>query len=198
MSGADELFSRFRDPLEVEAYRERRQARFEQSVVKRLVRAGSPERMMGGWGWAYADAKERFGDDSLTFRWFHDTFSAFPAKLCSAKLKNIHRITLPQLFGSDFMKLPCMHEYARLATQMGWDPRTDWIAMFFNCPRAPGAGTMVLHNQPIQAQNVVNTEQREDMETRIIRPFGKPQIVYVMESFKSFVTVTLGENWQSE
>jgi len=44
---------------------------------------------------------------------------------------------------------------------------------------------------------VVDPERRQHAETRLIRPYGSPQVVYVIESLRSYMD-TVGADWAVE
>ncbi|HUS85381.1 MAG TPA: hypothetical protein VMX56_09560 [Anaerolineales bacterium] len=195
MGVQDDFFASMHDALEGEARREKRQETFEDSTVKRLLRYAG---VSGSWGWAYASVREEFNIHALTFQWLNYQYPAFPVQLASHKAPGFHEIKLSQVFGKNFMKLAFVKSFMDVATQMGWNVSTERVGLVFYTPRADKAGVMVLHNQPMQVQNVMDDpEQRIEPETRILRPFGNPRIVYVIESFNSFMA-TVGTEWADE
>lgn len=52
---------------------------------------------------------------------------------------------------------------------------------------------MVLHNYPTQSW-VTDPDLREERGTRIVRPFGNPLVVYVIESLNDFM-MSIGTDW---
>lgn len=191
MSGADEVFSAFRDPdLAREGQARGRQEGFEEAIVKRLLRSGGVELRVGQ---AKQQSWEDFQTRSLTFDWFRQRYPQFPVNMGSSKLpftSGTH-IGWTDLFGSGFMKLPWVAEYIKLCHTMSWNVHTERVALCFNAPKL---GTTVLHNQPIQAHNVVDPERRTEPETRILRPIGNPRVTYVIETISSFLD-TVGTDW---
>jgi hypothetical protein len=181
-----------------EALEEQRQAGFEERCIKQILRyANVPLRI----GQAKAMAREDGNHDSLNFRWFAQAFPSFPVTMGAEKLRRTSgtQIGWTQLFGNGFMKLPFMQEYMKLVNTLAVDVHSERVALVFNAPHADKATTMVLHNQPIQANNVsvVDPERREETETRIIRPYGNPRVTYVLESFNSFMQ-TVGTDWAAD
>lgn len=194
----DELFSQFRDvALQREVREDNRQGGFEERVVKQLLRnAGVPLQV----GKAKNQAQAERGSMDLNFAWLRDVIPQFPIYMATSKLPNTSgtKIGWTQLFGAGFAKLPFVVEYQKVAAGEDWDIHTDSCALVFNAPGADKSTTMVLHNQPIQETMVVeDPERRTHAETRIIRPYGKPQVVYVIESLRSFME-TVGTDWAEE
>jgi hypothetical protein len=197
MSGADQIFTAMRESnLSREGQAHLQQANFEATIVKKLLRAAKIELNVKA---AVRESWEGFQATNISLAWFNQNWPRFPVQLGTHKLRftSGSNIGWTDLFGSHFMKLPWMEAYMKLVSQMNWDVHTSRIGLCFNVPHAPGAAIMVLHNQPIQADNanlVVDPERREETETRIIRPFGNPRVTYVLESLTSFMT-TVGTDW---
>ncbi len=192
----DSLFDQFRDPgLAQEGREDARQSRFEEWVVKSLLRYAKVQISVGV---AVRHAKEKYGHDALDFNWFREEIGRFPAELGSAKLPRTAEVYVNQLFGSGWAKTPWMKAYMKSVATYGWNVEQDRCALFFNLPHADQSYTMVLHNQPVQATLVEDPEQRSDEYfTRVVRPFGNPKVVYILESLKSFMQ-TIGTDWASD
>lgn len=202
MAAADHVFSAMKHTgLAKEGQIHLQQANFEASVIKKLLRYAKIEvnvRAAKQASWVGNQAT------NISFTWFNENYPRFPMLLGTTKLKNTSGTHIPwtALFGAQFMKLPWIEAYRTLCNQLGADPRKERIGLCFNVPHAPGASVMVLHNQPVQAENanVVDPERRAETQTRVIRPFGgsagEPRIVYILESIDSFLT-TVGTDWAS-
>jgi hypothetical protein len=197
MTHQSDVFSDFRDvALQRETRETNRQGGFEERIVKQLLRnAGVPLQV----GKAKAEALDSRGCSDLDFSWLRDVIPEFPLYMATSKLRNTSgtKIGWTQLFGAGFAKLPFVVEYQKAAASEEWDIHTDRCVLVFNAPGADKSTAMVLHNQPIQENIVEDPERRTHAETRIIRPYGKPQIVYVIESLRSFME-TVGTGWAEE
>jgi len=195
MAGADDIFGAFQDPsLAREAQEDARQLSFEERVVKGILRyANVPLRV----GKAKSMAKEHRGSTSLGFQWFSEQFPEYPINLSSAKLRHTGEIKMNQLFGRGFMRLSFVKEFMGIIDSEDWNPHTERCAMVWNLPHAHQASTMVLHNQPVQANITTDAERRAEPETRILRPFGHPRVTYVVESLNSFMD-TVGTEWAAD
>jgi hypothetical protein len=169
-----------------------KQARFEESVIKRLLRYAA---MTINFRAAREDCRAMFRHDSLSFMWFHATYPRFPMRLGTAKLRDTsgEKIGWTDLFGVGFRKLPWVNEYTQMAAQYGCDPTEQRIGLVFNVPRADGAGLVVFHNQPEQL-GLPDPELTVEGNTRILRKFKQPAITYVLESFSGFLE-TVGKDW---
>jgi len=194
MAGADDIFSAMRDPtLGREAQQRAQQEGFEETLVKKLLRYAGVELRVGlAKKMAWEDRKT----NKLDFAWFTEQYPHFPIVLGAAKLKftSGHHIGWTELMGKGFLRQPWIKEYEHLLATLECNPLVDRVALAFNAPHADQSYVMVLHNQPIQAQNVMDPEFREEPETRIIRPIGRPRMTYVLESFNSFMQ-TVGTEW---
>lgn len=173
-----------------------KQMTFQERIVKQLIRyAGAPLNL----GRAKAEAKIHYGTTDLGFRWFHDTYPAFPVTLFSQKIRSAHVATIGDIYGKGrFQKLPWWREYEDQAGTYGIDLRADRAALLFNLPYASQAFLMVLHNQPVQADLshlVQDAEYRQDDPwPRTTFPMGRSGIVAVLEAFPSFMQ-TVGKEW---
>lgn len=196
MSGADQIFGAFNSQQAQQMTEENRQHSFEEWVTKAILRYAKVPLNAGR---AVREAQTRYGSPTLDLRWFADQYPQFPVQLATSKLRNTSgtKIGWTALFGKNFAKLPWFQEYQKCVPTCGWDIHRDRCALVFNAPHADKAGTMVLHNQPIQETIVEDPEQRTEAETRILRPYGRPQVVYVIESFNSFME-TVGTSWADD
>ena len=189
----DDVFTRMQNAA-AEENEESRQVGFQERCVKAVLRAANVPFLVGK---AKLAAREKYGNDDLGFAWFNEEFPAYPVMLMSQKMRYTGKPRWTELFGAGFAKHPWFKEYVKQIAEFGWNPQLDRCAMFFNAPHADQSATMVLHNQPIQATMVHDPEQRTEPETRIIRPYGNPQVVYVIESVKSFMQ-TVGTDWATD
>gem|GEM_PF-4846335 len=171
-----------------------RQLGFQERCVKAILRFANVPLQVGK---AKVDAKAQFNDDSLGFQWFEEHFPGYPVLLLSQKMRYTGKPRWTELFGAGFAKHPWFKEYIKQVSECGWNTQVDRVAMFFNAPHADQSATMVLHNQPIQETILHDPEQRTEPETRIIRPYGNPRVVYVIESVKSFMQ-TVGTDWATD
>lgn len=193
MTGADDIFRAMQSPQVQHEAAEARQLNFEEWVVKAILRFAGVQLNLRK---AQEDANNTYGHTTLGLKWFADSFPSYPVKLATSKLRGTSgtRIGWTSLFGASFAKLPWLQEYQKAATTYGWQPTDERCALVFNAPKADKSTVMVLHNQPLQGRIVEDPERNCEPETRIIRPFGKPKIVYVIESLHSFMQ-TVGNQW---
>lgn len=187
----DNFFGSLRDASRSQI-EESRSLGFEQRCVETLLRqAGIVINKM----LARQDAKAAFNAPVLSFQWFHHAYPAFPVQLRGSKLANTSgtRIGWTELFGRGFAKLPWVKEFMNFATIQGLDPLTVPCGLIFNAPHADPA-TMVIHNHLFNAFGVADAELRDDTHTRVIRPYGRDGLVFVLESFPSFLA-QVGAAW---
>lgn len=193
MDEGSDVFAAFRKQVAI-GHAVRRQASFEERCVKLILRsAGVPVY----WKAAREDARATFRTDHLTFAWLLHKYPGFPMKLGAAKLRDTSgtKIGWTDLFGSNFRKLPWMREYEQMALQWGWDAIADRVGLVFNAPHADKAALMVMHNMPHQL-GLPDPESKQDGETRIVRSYKRPEVTYVIESFRGFLT-TIGRGWEA-
>lgn len=187
-----------KDPEAREALENQRRAAFEERIVKRLLKAVNVGVHVGA---ARADAALMNGGlPLLTFDWFHSAWPRFPARLGAAKVAWTHEITCGQLFGAEFAKLPFFREYQLCVEQLDIDLRLTHFALCFNWAGIQAGGSaMVMHNCPICSASLryADPDHRENRGTRIVRPYGKPATIYVIESLNDFVA-NLGTDWGTE
>lgn len=195
MSGADDIFGAFNAQAR-QMTEENRQHGFEEWVVKSILRYAQVSFNVGK---AVKEAQRQYDSSVLDLRWFQDNYPQFPVLLATSKLPHTSgtKIGWTALFGRNFAKLPWFVEYQKCIPTHDWDIHSERCALVFHAPHADKAGTMVLHNQPIQATIVEDPEQRTEPETRILRPYGRPRVVYVIESFTSFMQ-TVGTSWADD
>ncbi len=190
-----DVFQAMRDAADTEA-QEGKQLAFQERIVKRLLQYAGVQIQVGR---AKAEAKEKYGDSSLGFRWFNEEYPRFPLTLMSQKLRYTHKATLADLYGQGrFKHLPWYKEYVEQSSLHQVALHLDRAALIFNLPHARDAFLMVIHNQPVQETQVVDAEQRQDEPwPRTTFPLGKSGITVVLESFPSFMQ-TVGTDWVNE
>ena len=192
MAGADDIFAAFKeDSLAHEGRRQVRQEGYEETVIKKILAYAGVTIPLHA---ARAMAREETNSRSLTFSWFHAAYPGFPVYMGAKKLSWTAQLRVNELFGKGFMKLSPVIEYQKFCNTMNYNTQKDRVALVFNLPHADASATMVLHNQPVQAQNMVDPEQRREPETRILRPYGNPRVTFVLESLHSFFE-TVGTDW---
>ena len=167
-----------------------RQIAFEAAIVVRLLKFGG----MGSRVGAFRQERKEAGDADLTLFWFNATFPRFPVILGAQKIAHVHQVTVGHLFGPNFMKLPMMKEYQSFQTTQGLDDRAQRVGLVFQWPHVPTAGTMVLHNYPIEVDRMPDPSLRAERNTRIVRPFGNPTVVYVIDPLEEFL-ISVGKDW---
>lgn len=165
-----------------------RQVRFEATLTKRIMAHAA------GWSARQTvDAAKDQGYGAPILAWLRE-HTMFPVRLGASKIQWMQRVTVGQLFGSHFNKTPFFKEYAKFVTDNGLDDREDKVGLCFNWPGVQGGGiAMVLHNYPV-ASSAIDPDLRIERGTRIVRPFGSPVVVHVVETFKDFLTTT-GTEW---
>lgn len=186
----DDMFSRMQKAAAAELF-EKSQLSFQERCVRMILKfAAFPESFVT----LKARAKEHYGRSDLSFAWFAEEFPAYPVNLMSQRLRYTAKPRWTELFGAGFAKQTWFKEYHKQVAEYAWDLQTSRCAMFFNAPHADTAATMVLHNQPVANMIIQDAELRGEPETRILRPYGRPQVTYVIESAKSFMC-TVGTDW---
>ena len=139
------------------------------------------------------DSKRATGDIKLSFRWFHQAFPGFPVWLGAQKLPYVHKITGAMLFGSGFRKLPMVEELHEFVSTEGVDLDTDPAGLVFQWPKAQGTTLMVLHTWPPEL-SIDDPAMRGDYDTKIIRRYGRPSVVYTIEALKNLV-LAMPDDW---
>lgn len=186
-----DLFDTIRAEVEKDG-KVQQQLSFEERIVKRLLTYAKIPRHVGQ---AKREARDRFGNNDLSFQWFNEEYPGFPLVLFSQKLKYTHKTTLADIYGQGrFKKLSWWKEFIDRSEEAGVNLKTDRAAFVFNLPHARDAFLMVLHNQPTQETLFLDAEQREDPWPRTTFPIGKTGVVAVLESFPSFLQ-TVGTAW---
>jgi hypothetical protein len=182
----------FGDTQEQWSQREtQRQDTFEDAVVAQLLRTGGLGAQIGR---LRQESSEVQRGAKLTLPWFNQRFPRFPVRLGARKLANIHKVQLGELFGPGFMKTPMMRAYVDLQVDMDASDADERIGLVFAWPHIPTAGTMVLHNYPIEVAEVPDPSLRYERNTRIVRPYGNPPVVYVIDPLKEFL-FSIGTDW---
>lgn len=184
------------NPDAFERQRAQQRDSFEETVIKKMLsNAGVAYRLSA----SRADASAmNGGQHRLTFDWFMRTYSRFPVHLGAARLTMTHRVTCGELFGSHFMKLPFVKEYQKFGEQLGLDPRNDRFGLIFNWAGIDAGGNaMVVHNYPLNSHLTPDPDSRVERGTKIVRPFGNPVVVYVVESLSDLL-ISTGNGWATE
>lgn len=169
---------------------------FEETTIKRLLKQADVKYNLTQW--RKDAASMNGGVHFLTFDWFADQFPQFPVQLGAARIKWTHKIVCGDLFGSGFAKLPFFKEYRTFLDQAGVDLQTERAGLVFNWTGVRAGGSaMVLHNYPVSSHNVPDPDSRVERGTRIVRPFGNPVVVFVIESMTDF-SLSIGTDWATE
>ena len=163
-----------------------RQAAYEEAVVKRIVRRYRGTRE------ALVTEGRRRGVSPFQFGVLQDTFPRFPVQLGSAKIPDVHRTCIAELFGSGFTKTRFFREYQKWLVATATDDRETRVAFVFNWPAI--SDQMVLHNYPVEQANTADPDLRRERGTRIVRPYGRPLVIYVVETLEDFLE-NLGSSW---
>ncbi len=162
---------------------------FEERAVKSILAAAGIK--TSKWT-LLEDVKQRTNGNKMTFAWFHQAFPAFPVKLTGTKLRHMHQVQVASLFGSHFAKNSFFREFQKALLQDDLSVQETRAGLVFNWP---DISTMILHNYPIQSDNNgTDVEMRVERGTRIVRPFGNPVVVYVIESLHDFL-LSVGTDW---
>jgi len=129
----------------------------------------------------------------LSFDWFHAEFPEFPMRMGAAKIPNVHLIGMHQLFGAGFLKTRVFQAYQTHLLRENLDDVNDRAGLVFLWP---GIGEMIIHNYPTDsaAEYVPAAGDYKVRNTRIVRPFGNPLVVYVLERLDDFLRV-VGNSW---
>lgn len=173
--------------VEREAIELERIAAFEDTVVRRImVNVGvSASRLR-----ALIDPNEY---DRPSFKWLREQ-TLFPVFLGSSKIPWMKSIQIGELFGSNFVKTRFFAAYTQFVHEESFDDRKDRCGLVFNWPGiSQGGAAMVLHNYPVDSCKY-DPDLRVERGTRIVRPFGNPLVVYVIESLNDFIQ-SVGTDW---
>lgn len=161
---------------------------FEEQAVKKILAAAGIKTSKYQ---LLEDVQRRTNARKMTFDWFHQAFPAFPVRLTGTKLKYVHQIGVPSLFGTHFAKNSFFKAFERGLQQNDISVRDSRAGLVFNWP---DISMMVLHNYPIEPDTGPELESRVERGTRIVRPYGHPVVVYVIESLHDFL-LTVGNEW---
>lgn len=160
----------------------------EETLVKRLLGSVGCSSLNRIHSLAVAD-----GFDYATFEWFSGCYPRFPIRLTVARLKDVHKISVPDLFGARFAKTRIVREYADYMAANDLDPHEARVGMVFRWPAiVPGGNAMVLHNYPPDAQHP-NLPAFYHGGTKIVRPYDR--VVYVIEAFHDLMAWTADMDW---
>lgn len=160
---------------------------FEERAVKRILNYA--DRLPPNLGIARNECKRLTGQTYLNFHWFNSSYK-YPVRLGSARLPNLHKLLVGDLFGH-FTTLPQFKAYERLCADFDADPLRDRVGLVFSWGGI-GVGTVVLHNYPVRLSERANLHYERG--TRIVRTLGRTPITYVMEDLQDFVTF-IGTDW---
>lgn len=156
-----------------------RQLAYETAVVKRILRRTPPEYVS-----AVHEAAKQNGTP-LCFSAFHEGCPDFPVRLGSAKIPYVHTITVPSFFRTMFTKTPIFQAYVKWLVTENLDDRQERVCFVFQWP---GISDMaVLHNFPVGNPNVPDPDLQSQRGTRIVRPYGNPLVIYVLEALDDFL-----------
>jgi hypothetical protein len=162
---------------------------FETTLVKRI---------MANVGVNAGELRTRVGDAYVGpgMQWLRDQ-TQFPVMLGAAKISWMQKVQIGDLFGPHFMKTKFFTMYMDFVDMEGLDDRRDHCGLVFNWPGIPqGGNAMVLHNYPVDSC-AIDPDLRTERGTRIVRPYGNPLVIYVIESFSDFL-LSIGTNWFKE
>lgn len=166
-----------------------RRRALEERVIKRIwdfagVRPNLQE--------ALEECRLETGHSDLSFEWFNQK-SNFPVQLGASRIPWVHETQVGDLFGP-FTKLPFVKEYVKYVEQAGIDDTREQVGLVFPWPHIPkGGSAMVLHNYPVDSSRD-DPDVRIERGARIVRPFGNPLVIYVIESLNDFL-LTVGTDW---
>jgi len=179
------------DPEAFAKAEEQRVANYEESLVTRILRHANVPFHKGA---LRREAQEETNEYAISFNFFNHKYPEFPVFMGAAKLRWMTKLKVGDLFGTHFMKLPCMKAYQDFCESTEFDPRRERLGLVFNWPGIDAGGTaMVLHNYPVDSIDE-DPDGRLERGTRIVRPFGNPLVVYVIESFNDFL-LSVGTDW---
>jgi hypothetical protein len=168
---------------------EQRQAHYESEIIKKLLKRGGLQGMR--WSQWMRECHLQTGSEELCFRWFHDAFPQFPARLGAEKLAYVHTIPLKDFF-KRFSKTRIFTAYEKFLAESDLDDTKDAVAFIFSLP---DLGTMVLHNLPRLAEIGAGAVDGElDHGVSIVCRFGRPVVTYVIEEFSRFLDA-VGMEW---
>jgi hypothetical protein len=164
----------------------------EETLVKRLLghaAGGRPDRPVS----VHREAVQA-GFDRACFEWFYQRYPGFPIRLAVSRLRYVHQTGVPDLFGARFAKTKFFRVFADYMAANDLKPVKDRVGLVFGWPEIqPGGAAMVLHNYPPDLQRP-GSPQFWTGGTKIVRPFGNPLVVYVIESFQDLMN-WVGTEW---
>ncbi len=145
-----------------------------------------------------SELRIRVGEEysNPNFLWLREQ-TKFPVLLGAAKIPWMHHIQIGDLFGSNFVKQRFFAAYTEFVTSECFDDRKDHCGLVFNWPGIQqGGSAMILHNYPVDSCEI-DPDLRTERGTRIVRPYGNPLVIYVIESFNDFL-LSVGTDWWPE
>jgi hypothetical protein len=182
------------NPEELARLRETQRNAFEERIIKKILGDANVD-------YHLATARHEAslmngGDRLLTFDWFQEKYPMYPVRLGAAKIPRTHEITCGHLFGHGFTKLPFYKEFINFLDQADIDMNSERAALVFNWTGIKAGGSaMVIHNYPTSSHiRQEDPDLRLERGTRIVRPFGYPPVVYVIESLNDFL-LSVGKDW---
>ena len=179
--------------LDFERINTERQGTFEERIVRQILTwAGHGARLA-----AYARECQDEDGVKLNCGWLNRRFPRFPVLMGTEKLPRVYEIRVGDLFGPNFVKTPMMEAYKKLQLQLGVSDDNERLGLVFGWPHVPTASTMVLHNYPIEVHTVPDPSLRMERNTRIVRPYGNPPVVYVIDPLQEFL-LSIGKDWAEE
>lgn len=186
-----DFFDRMRASAARETHEQSRQAVFEERVIKQILRAANVTAPLKT---LLDDAYTETNARRLSFRWFQAAFPQFPLRMGAQKVPYVQDVMGSQLFGSGFAKTPYFTEFKKFVEREDIDLTVERAALVFVWPRAQGGALMALHNYPPDGNNAWDPNCRNERGTRILRRFGNPPILYVIESLNDLL-VSIGADW---
>jgi hypothetical protein len=159
---------------------------YEETLVKRIMAVA---------GWSAARVRQEACDagyEQPTMAWLRRC-TRFPVYMGAAKLRWMQDVSVGSLFGPGFVQQPFFRAYTQFIDDAELDDRAQRCGLVFNWPGiAKGGSAMTLHNVPLDA--VAAPELRLERGTRIVRPYGNPPVIYVIEALSDFLAM-LGTGW---
>lgn len=160
----DDLFDEANQQEELDKWIEKKESTYEDRVVKKVmteVGLGSAIPALK----RYVDELTGERGSLLNFQAFHDTYPSFPTRLCTKDYVKAHEITVPDLFKRLTNTRPYRAFMEMKETIADGEQYGSWGLIFpWN-----GLGQAILHNN----------RNLDVMGTRIVRPMGDRQIVYL-------------------
>ena len=182
--GIDDMMNRVRSGEYAKLVQQREES-FEDRIVKRVLRYANLDPAQ------YVREERQHAERGLTFEWFNIAFSAFPVYLGTQKIPHTRELLLTQVFGPHFMRLPFVKAYQVLCDSLGRSPHQDRIGLVFTLA---GLGEAVLHNYPLELHLTPDPALRAERDSRVVRVFGNPPVVYVLDPLAEFLD-SIGTDW---